>query len=296
MVVAPGAAEGQAQPGQAGGLDAVDHGLDPPFLGDRAALAGQPVVPVEAGGDELVAVRLGQEVAGDLLDGELIERQVPVERADHPVAPGGHVAAAVGLVAVAVGVSGEVEPGHRHPLAVVVGGEQAVDGLLVGVGRVVGEERRDLDRRGGQAGQVEGRSSQERDLVGFSRGLQTLGLEPGEDERIHRIPGPGRRLHGRDFGPMGRVERPVPLIPGTTVDPSAEGLLLGGGDRLAELGRGHQAVGLVGVDPIDQLAFLWLPGDDRDEAGLRGPGRLSRRSSRRPALRAASSGPWQAKQ
>ena len=47
-------------------------------------------------------------------------------------------------VAVGVGVAGDVEPVPAPALAVVRRGEQAVDQPLVGVGRVVGEERRRL--------------------------------------------------------------------------------------------------------------------------------------------------------
>ena len=68
----------------------------------------------------------------------------------------GHMLAlAVDVIAVRVGVAGGVEPGHRHPLAVVRRVQQAIDALLVGVGRLVGEERVDLGRRRRQAGQVE---------------------------------------------------------------------------------------------------------------------------------------------
>ena len=63
-----------------------------------------------------------------------------VERVDDPVAPRPHVALGVGLVAVGVGVAGRVEPVERHPLAVARRGEQAIDDLLVGVRRRVGEE------------------------------------------------------------------------------------------------------------------------------------------------------------
>ena len=64
------------------------------------------------------SVGVGQQVAGELLDRELVERHVAVEGVDHPVAPPPHVALAVGLVAVGVGIAGRVEPAGRHPLAV----------------------------------------------------------------------------------------------------------------------------------------------------------------------------------
>ena len=79
-------------------------------------------------------------VGGDLLDEELVVRQVLVERADDAVAVGVGVRVAplfLEDVALGVGVAGDVEPVPPPPLAVAGRGEQAVDHLLVGVGRRV---------------------------------------------------------------------------------------------------------------------------------------------------------------
>ncbi|MEY4819827.1 MAG: hypothetical protein RL200_539, partial [Actinomycetota bacterium] len=65
---------------------------------------------------------------------------VLVERADEPVAPGVHVAVGVDVIAVGIGVAGEVEPMHGLLFAVVRVGEEAVDDLLIGLRRLVGEE------------------------------------------------------------------------------------------------------------------------------------------------------------
>ena len=51
VVVAAGAADGQAEEDGADGVDAVDHVADVDLLVDRAALAGGDVAAVEAGGD-----------------------------------------------------------------------------------------------------------------------------------------------------------------------------------------------------------------------------------------------------
>ena len=123
---------------------------------------------------------------------ELIERQVAVERADHPVAPRPHLAIVVDVVAVGVGVAGRVQPRHRHPLAVVRRLQERVDALLVRVRRPVGQEGVDLGRRGRQSGQVVGDAAQQRLLVRFGRRLQPLALEAGEDELIDRIARPSR--------------------------------------------------------------------------------------------------------
>ena len=84
------------------------------------------------------------------------------------------------MVAVRVGVAGGVEPVDRHALAVVRRGQQAIDDLLVGVGRCVGEEGIDLGRRRRQAGQVERHAADERASDRPRRdGLQALLLPAG---------------------------------------------------------------------------------------------------------------------
>ena len=118
MIVAAGAADREAKPDRAGGLDAVDHVLDLCLGGDRAALAVEHVVAVEAGGDELIERRLRQQVAGELLDREFVERHVVVQCVDDPVPPMPLVAGAVGLESVGVGVACGVEPALRHVLPV----------------------------------------------------------------------------------------------------------------------------------------------------------------------------------
>ena len=55
---------------------------------------------MKAGRDFLIERRARQQIAGQLLDRELVERHVRVERADDPVAPRPQFAVAVHLVAV----------------------------------------------------------------------------------------------------------------------------------------------------------------------------------------------------
>ena len=104
------------------------------------------VVAVEPGGEPLLLGRLRQQVAGELPGDEAIERQVPVERRNHPVAPRPHLAHAIVLIAVRVGVARDVEPFGGHLLAVGGGGEQAIDDFLVRVRGAIGDEGVDLVR------------------------------------------------------------------------------------------------------------------------------------------------------
>jgi hypothetical protein len=163
VVVAAGAAEGEAHPGGASGVDAVDDVFDAPFLVDDAAFAVDAVVAMEAGGDDLIEARVGEEVAGELFDGELVEGFVFVEGANDPVAPGPHGAGGVGLEAVAVGVAGVVEPGLGHLFAEGGGIQEAVDeGFVGGLANDEGialaalvDEGFDVFGGGRQAGEVE---------------------------------------------------------------------------------------------------------------------------------------------
>ena len=79
VIVAAGAADREAEPDGRGRLDAIDDILDAILLVDDAGFVGHHVIAIEAGRDLLIERRIGQQVAGELLDGELIERQVRVE-------------------------------------------------------------------------------------------------------------------------------------------------------------------------------------------------------------------------
>ena len=58
----------------------------------------------------MVERAVGQQIAGKLFDRELVERQVPIERLDHPLAIGPDLAEIIEVNAVRVGVAGDVEP------------------------------------------------------------------------------------------------------------------------------------------------------------------------------------------
>ena len=75
---------------------------------------------MEAGGDLLLEGGVGKQVAGELLDRELVERHVGVEGIDDPIAVApGEGPAGVFFVAVAVGVARGIEPVAAPALPVV---------------------------------------------------------------------------------------------------------------------------------------------------------------------------------
>ena len=106
---------------------------------------------METRGENLLGLRVREQVTGELLDGELVEGHVRVERIDHPVAPRPIAASRVGLKAISIAVARAVEPPHRHAFAEVRRGEQLVDQFI--------EACLDLIHGRWQSGQVERKSA-----------------------------------------------------------------------------------------------------------------------------------------
>ena len=156
------------------------------------------------------SVGLGQQVAGELLDRELVVGQVAVEGVDHPVAVPPDVGAQrVGAVARAVGVAGQVEP-HAGP-AFAEGGifQEAIDRSLVGAWGLVVEKLPQLFGRGRQAAQVEAHPTQQGMRVGLGFGVQPLGFQAGQDPVVETITRPGGVFHHGQRTVLRGHERPV---------------------------------------------------------------------------------------
>ena len=69
MIVAAAAAHRQAEPDRERGIHAINHVLDGILFRYDAPFRVAPVVAVEARGDLLIQGGVGQQVAGDLLNG-----------------------------------------------------------------------------------------------------------------------------------------------------------------------------------------------------------------------------------
>ncbi len=190
MVMALGALDGQAEDPLADAVHAVEHGLHAELLGIDAPFLVDHRIAEEARGDELVLAGAGEQVAGDLLDDELVIREVPVQGVDDPIAVGEDLPGLVLLVAVRVGITSGVEPDPPPALAILRRVEEPVDQPCVGILASVGDEGVDLRDGWRQADQVEAEAADEGDLVGLGRGRQALGLEPGEDEAVDRVAAP----------------------------------------------------------------------------------------------------------
>ena len=86
VVMALDAGERCAEPRCRRGVHAVHHGLDAELLRVDAAFLVDLRVAMKAGGDILLHGGGGKQIAGELFDGELIERQAGIESVDDPVA------------------------------------------------------------------------------------------------------------------------------------------------------------------------------------------------------------------
>ena len=220
VVVALGALDGDAEDTFADGVHAVEHGLHAELLGVDAALFVDHRIAQEPGGDALVLGGVRQQVAGDLLDDELVVGQVVIEGVDDPVAVEPDDARGVLFVAVGIGVARGVQPDARPAFAVMGRGEQAVYLLLVGVRGLVGEEGIEFLGRGRKAGEVEAQAAQQGGAIGFGRGLQSFAFQPGEYEGVDRV-WPGRGTAGRTGGMNAQCFFGAAAIPSGHAAPSS---------------------------------------------------------------------------
>ena len=268
MGMALGAPDGKSQPGGAGGGHAIGHRMEAELERVDAAFFVEHRVPMEPGGDALVGRGVGQQVAGQLFDGEPIEGHVGVEGPDHPIPPRPDAAGAVFFVAVGVGVASQVHPSAAPAFAIAGRCEQLIHpAFITGVAGVF-QEGFHLGRRGRETRQIEGNAAGQRVGVGRLGWRKSVLLESLEDELVDRIPRPIRRSgFGRRDG-LGSLERPVGNVFGAGGDPGFEGLFLGVGECLTGARRRHDLVGIPGVDTGDQFAGLGLARDQSNRAGL----------------------------
>ena len=167
-----------------------------------------------------------------------------------------------------VGVARDVEPMAGHLLAMVRVRKQPIDDLFIGIRSGIGDERRHLFRGRRQARQGEGDAADERRPVGLGVERQPLGRYARLEETIDRVA--GIACCGRHLGADNLPERPVLFVRGPGRDPAREQVLLGRRKLLAEVGRGHDGVGIGGSDPGDQGAGGEIARDDRSVTAPQG--------------------------
>ena len=259
--MAPTAVERQAKPNRAHRLGHIEDIIDAILLGNAAALAVDHVIAVEAGGQDLFVRRIRQKITGQLLDGELIERHVVVERTNHPVAPGPHRTLAVTLIAVGVGVACRLQPVPRHAFAIGRRRQRAGHEPVPRAWLVVLKKTLHLSRSRWQAGQVEFQSADQRPAISPRVGHHTVGLQLAANKFINRV---NPRLAKRR--PLDPLERPMPPPLGTLLHPLFQRLDLFRGQRPTHIRRRHQIIHIRSGDPGEQFALRRVGGVEHAEA------------------------------
>ena len=197
VVVAAGALHREPHHGRGQDLDLV--GDDVHALGDEPPLRGVGGIwggPKKPGGRQpvdqlrghLFLAVVGQLVSGDLLHQKLRVGLVPVEGPDHvvAVAPGVGPEAVMGSEAFRVGIAGQVQPVTPPALSVVAGVQQPLDHVLVGIGTLILQVGFDFGGGGRHSHQVQVGPPQQLQPRGRRRVAQPPGLQPGQQEGIHR--------------------------------------------------------------------------------------------------------------
>ena len=242
MVVAAGALHGEAHHGRGQNLDLVGDdvhalGNEPP-LGGIGGIGGGPKKsggrqPVDQLRSHLFPAVVCQLVSGDLLHQKLRVGLVPVEGSDHiiAVAPSIGPEAVVVSEAFRVGIAGQIKPVPPPPLAVMTGAQQALDHALIGIRPPVLQVGYDFGGGGGHPHQVQIGPPQQLQGGGRMREAQPPGLQPGQQEGIHRRPDQFLSPDFRNRGAHGRLEGPELAV------------LLGyGRTAIGFLGRGNRRV------------------------------------------------------
>ena len=246
---------------------AIHRGEQAELLVVGAALTVCLGQAVEGGGEFLIQRGAGYEIAGELVDDELVVRQIPVERIDDPIAIFPNIAVCVVAKAFGIGVAREIHPDGSPALTEVRGGEQAV-GLGGDRGGEIfcsgGLEGIELSKGRRQADEIEGSAAQPLGghcLRGWS---EVFRLQLGEDEMIDVVGGPRSFFYRRRIMPLWWDERPM-LAPLCSLgDPLAQRFHIAVTEARAVIGLGHQLIGIFTDDPNDHFRFIGFPRYDNN--------------------------------
>ena len=256
VVVADRATHGQTQPDRGSGFHPVHRVTRLKLLVNRSAFAGADVAAIEPRSDQLIPRGMRQEIAGQLVDGELVERKVLIERLHHPVAIRPNRPFVVQMQPVRIAVARRIEPVARHLLAVARRLQKTVHDAFVGSGLLIGEEIIDFLERRGQARQVKCDATNQGRLRRLRGRAESLCFQSGQDEAIHVVARPIGMLGSGRRRTTGRNERPMRLVGGALLDPLAEQGDLVCREFAGRIRRWHMHVWIRRIDPAPQLALF----------------------------------------
>ena len=269
--VALSAPHRQTEPDRSRRVGSIDELLVAVLLFVGSPLFVRQRIAMKTGRDPLVERRVGQQVSRQLLDRELIEWQIAIERIDHPIPPTPRVGTRqVFLIAIAVGIACEIEPMPSPPLAKMGRSQQPIEQPVAGIGPFIDLELGRLVRTRRQSEQIERQPTKQRRPVGLGRRRESSLDQPLSDEGINRV-GNRRARVGRQRS-ANELKRPmrgalvrrrfVSLRPvGSLIDPTAQQTDLFVGE-LVSLGR-HQDVRVHARDVFDQQTLRTLAAHKR---------------------------------
>ena len=213
VIVAAGAAERQAEEDATHGVDLfidnVSAFLDRVLFGQDLGADGE-----EAGGCNPVGGGGSHEIAGQLFAHELVVGEIAIKGVDDPVAiaPGEWVSV-VFVTAVGVAVAGEIEPVAPPAFTVMRGGQQFINDLRPGPGRLIGEEGFHLGRGRRETDQVEVGPAQQDASSRPRDGGNRFVLTGGQAEAVERSAGPAFVFHLGQGRWLQGLEGPVRALP-----------------------------------------------------------------------------------
>ena len=123
-------------------------------------------------------------IARDLVNDELIVRQIVVERVDHPIAVEPDPALLVLLVTIRIGVARRIQPEPSPTLAIMRRVQQPVHLLFVCVAAAVVQKRIHLFDRRRQPDEVQAEPAQECHAIGFRTRGRSFFLQARQNELI----------------------------------------------------------------------------------------------------------------
>ena len=154
--------------------------------------------------------RHGHFITRKLLDDELVERFVGVQRVDHVIAiPPDERLLRIALVAVAVRVAHDIQPVPGPALTISRSRQKFIDDRGERPRRSVLQEAILLGRRGWQAGQIEIDPPEQRARLGGRSGLPAASLQASNNKVVDRIARTRGALDHWHGGPEDGLKRPM---------------------------------------------------------------------------------------
>ena len=204
----------QSQDRLANTVQTIKHFDHAKLFRDNRSLFIDHAVAQKTSSDLLLLSRTGQQVAGNLLDDELVPRHVSVDGVNHPVSPDPLFALQIFFVAVGVGVPCKIQPVSSPFFAEPFVHQQRLDRCL----RPLLLKLLHLVRRRRQSDQVEVETSSQQRLWCRFRKCQSLALQAVRYKCIDGI----IMAIGRDSRFNRCDKRPVLFVVGTALNPLSQ--------------------------------------------------------------------------